>query len=270
MLNMGFIDDIRKIIRQTPKDRQTMLFSATMPGPIQEIAKRYMKEPVKIRFKSQGIVNPMVNQIYYSINGEGKLSALKKILKQQKKGRTLLFCQTKKQVDELAEKLKGAGFRVGAIHGDYAQNRRERVLGMFKEGRIKVLVATDVAARGLDIPDVECVVNYSVPQNPDVYVHRIGRTARAGRSGLAITLVDRTEQKDFTAICRHVRARIRRGSLQSGVPENGNGSKANPLKQKVLSLVEEGLKEEDFFVIDEMAESCSYRELAAALMKLLG
>lgn len=270
MLNMGFIEDIRKIIRETPRQRQTMLFSATMPRPIQEIAKRYMNEPEKIRFKSQGIVNPMVNQLYYSINGEGKLSALKKLLRHQVKGRTLLFCQTKKQVDELAEQLKMVGFRVGAIHGDYAQNKRERVLDMFKRGRINVLVATDVAARGLDIPEVECVINYSVPQNPDVYVHRIGRTARAGRTGLAITLVGRNEQKDFTAICHHVRSRIRRGSLQSMVPEEGNGIKATPLKKKVLSLIEEGLKDEDFFVIDEIAENCSYRELAAALMKILG
>ena len=245
-----------------------MLFSATMPRPIQEIAKRYMKEVVKIKLKSQGIVNPLVNQVYYSINGEGKPSVLKRILKQQTKGRTLLFCQTKKQVDALAEELKKAGFSVGAIHGDYPQSRRERVLGMFKEGRIKVLVATDVAARGLDIPEVECVINYSVPQNPDVYVHRIGRTARAGRSGLAITLVERAEQRDFTAICRHVRARIKRASLQSVLPENGNG-KDSSLSERITLAIEEGLSDEDFFLVDEIAQRYSYRELAAALMKLL-
>ncbi len=268
MLNMGFIDDIRTILKEIPRDRQTMLFSATMPKPIQDIAHRYMRQPQKVKTAFKGIVNPMVKQVYYSINGEGRLSVLKKLLKQEAKGRVLLFCQTKKEVDSLAKALKQAGFRAGAIHGDYAQNKREKVLALFREGRLKVLVATDVAARGLDIPEVQCVINYSVPQNPDVYVHRIGRTARAGRSGLAITLVTRDQQREFTTVCRHVKARIQRRSLSETVPGNGNGN-SNPLRHRIEAIIEDGITDEDYYMVDSLAESYSYRQLAAALLKLL-
>ncbi|TAN61793.1 DEAD/DEAH box helicase, partial [bacterium] len=180
MLDMGFVDDITRILSETPTERQTMLFSATMPDAILKISKRYMKTPEKIKITTDTLTAPSISQVFFEVRNEAKLDALSRLIDSYDSGRFLVFCHTKKEADEVAGSLKLKGYDADAMHGDFTQSQREAVLKRFKSGRVDVLVATDVAARGLDISDISHVVNYSIPQNPESYVHRIGRTGRAG------------------------------------------------------------------------------------------
>lgn len=200
MLDMGFIDDIEWILKRVPKERQTMLFSATLPEPIRELAKRYMRDPEEVIVSGDTLTVFQAEQVYINVGRRNKLWALCRILDSEKPQRAMVFCSTKRMVDTLAHKLKAYGYSADAIHGDMSQAVREKVLGKFKSGRLRVLIATDVAARGLDIEDVTHVINYDIPENPEDYVHRIGRTARAGKSGRAITFVSREEQHLVKAI----------------------------------------------------------------------
>jgi ATP-dependent RNA helicase DeaD len=189
MLNMGFIEDIETILKTTPSERQTLLFSATMPLTIMNIAKRHMKNPEKIKVNTKELVVPKIRQIFYEVREEEKLKALSRLLDVEDPQLAIVFCHTKREVDEVATKLSQMGYNAGALHGDFTQQRREEVMKKFKGGIIDILVATDVAARGLDIQNVTHVINYSLPQDPERYIHRIGRTGRAGKTGIAITFV---------------------------------------------------------------------------------
>ena len=198
MLDMGFAEDLETLLSATPKTRQTALFSATVAAPIAKIAKRHQHDPVRVTIHAErGVVDgeARVRQVAYVVRRADKLTALVRILDVEDPASTLIFARTRGEVDDLAERLSGRGHDAAALHGGLSQEQRDRIMGRFRAGELDVLVATDVAARGLDIPHVSHVVNYDVPSNPDAYIHRIGRTGRAGREGVAITVVEPREHR---------------------------------------------------------------------------
>lgn len=214
MLEMGFHDDVVFIMEHLSPDRQTGLFSATIPPPIMELAHRYMREPEIIRLsRPRELTVPQTEQLYFVVPFPRKTDALVRILDAEAPERTLVFCATKRMVDELTEDLRGYGFRAAGLHGDMSQAVRESTLAEFRRGQVEVLVGTDVAARGLDIPDVGLVVNFDIPPDAEAYTHRIGRTGRMGKRGEAITFVNPREMRELHVIERITGARIRRGQL---------------------------------------------------------
>lgn len=215
MLDMGFIEDMKTILKATPEERQTLLFSATIPQPIMNIARQYMRNPEKIRVNTRDVVIPKIRQTFYEVRGENKINALTTLLDTENPGLAIIFCHTKREVDDVFLKLSQLGYNAGAIHGDYTQAKRDEIMNKFKGRILDILIATDVAARGLDIKDVTHVINYSIPQHPDGYVHRIGRTGRAGKSGRAITLITPREYKYLRSIEKTARTRIDRKNLPS-------------------------------------------------------
>ncbi len=213
MLNMGFIEDIEMILRAIPSERQSLLFSATMPQPIINIAKRHLNKPVKIGVNTGEPIVSKIKQIFYEVRKEDKTKALSRLIDVENPYLAIVFCHTKREVDEVAKKLNHMGYKAGAIHGDYTQAKREKVMTKFKKGMIDILVATDVAARGLDIQRVTHVINYSIPRNPERYIHRIGRTGRAGETGKAITFVTPGEYRHLKLIEKTAKTTIDRGKL---------------------------------------------------------
>jgi superfamily II DNA/RNA helicase len=192
MLDLGFLPDIERIIELVPERRQTMLFSATMPGEIVALSRRYLTRPTNVRAEShaESSAAPLVVQHVWQAHQMDKPELLARVLQARGRGLTMVFCQTKRACDRVAEDLAKRGFAAAAVHGDLGQGQRERALRAFRAGKIDVLVATDVAARGLDVDDITHVINYECPEDDKAYVHRIGRTARAGKGGIAVTLVD--------------------------------------------------------------------------------
>jgi superfamily II DNA/RNA helicase len=203
MLDLGFLPDIERIIARLPKRRQTMLFSATMPGPIVALARRFMRQPVHIRAEAhhESTIVPTTDQFVYRAHALDKVAMLARMLQSRDRGLTMIFCRTKRTAQKVTDELAGRGFSAAAVHGDLGQGAREQALRAFRSGKVDILVATDVAARGLDVEDVTHVINYQCPEDEKVYLHRIGRTARAGKSGTAITLVDWDELPRWRAIC---------------------------------------------------------------------
>ena len=199
MLDMGFIDDIKYVLSKLPKNHQTLLFSATMPSEIHALSEKYMKDPQTISVSEDILVLPNTEQMYVPIGRRNKIWALCRIL-EANKPKTIVFAQTKFIVDMIEKRLKSYGYPVAAIHGDLSQSKREKVLKDFRSGKTNILVATDVAARGLDIEGVVMVVNYDIPDSPETYVHRIGRTGRAGKEGRAITFVSLDEMHLLEAV----------------------------------------------------------------------
>lgn len=208
MLDMGFIEDIEAILDETPKERQTALFSATFPPRINDLVKRHMRDPERVTIKAEVRKTPRVRQVAYIVPRPQKLEALGRILDLESPTSAIIFCRTRTEVDELTEAMASHGYSPEALHGGYAQAQRDRVMSRFREGVADLLIATDVAARGLDIEHVSHVVNYDIPESPDVYVHRIGRTGRAGRKGTAITLVQPREHRLLKAIEKVVKQKI--------------------------------------------------------------
>jgi superfamily II DNA/RNA helicase len=193
MLDLGFLPDVEKILRLTPNDRQTMLFSATMPGEVVTLARRHMSRPTNIRAEGADEVAqipPLTTQHVYRTHHLDKIEVVARVLQAKNRGLAMVFCQTKRAVDQVTAALEDRGFATAAVHGDLGQSQRERALRAFRSGKVDVLVATDVAARGIDVDDVTHVVNYECPDDEKTYVHRIGRTGRAGRQGVAVTFVD--------------------------------------------------------------------------------
>lgn len=200
MLNMGFIEDIEKILESVPDVRQTMLFSATMPEPIQKLAYKFMSHPKTIRVKGKEMTVPNIEQHYIKVEESQKFDVLCRLLDIQDPELAIVFGRTKRRVDELSEALNRRGYSAEGLHGDLSQPKRDRVMQKFKNGQIEILIATDVAARGLDISGVTHVYNFDIPQDPESYVHRIGRTGRAGKTGLATTLVIPKEMEHLRTI----------------------------------------------------------------------
>ncbi len=215
MLRMGFIDDVEKVLQATPPGRQVALFSATMPGVIRKIAQRHLKEPVEVTIKSSTSTAPNIRQRYWFVSGMHKLDALTRILEAEPFDAMIIFARTKQATEELAGKLQARGLAAAAINGDIAQPQRERVIQQLKDGKLDILVATDVAARGLDVDRISHVMNYDIPYDTESYVHRIGRTGRAGRSGEAILFVSPREKGMLRAIERATRQPIEQMQLPS-------------------------------------------------------
>ncbi len=213
MLRMGFIDDVEWILEQTPPQRQIALFSATMPSEIRRVADRYLKDPQVVKIEVRALTNDSINQRYWLVDGLHKLDALTRILESEPFEAMIVFVRTKAATEELTEKLAARGYACEALHGDIAQQQRERTVSRIKDGRLDILVATDVAARGLDVERITHVINYDIPTDPEAYVHRIGRTGRAGRSGEALLFVSLRERRLLKAIERTIGREISRMQL---------------------------------------------------------
>jgi ATP-dependent RNA helicase DeaD len=208
MLDLGFLEDVESILRRAPMGRQTGLFSATVPPEIRRLADTFMHDPVEIKVRAATLTIDTVDQFYVEVPDREKPDALVRVLKEERPEQAIVFVRTKIGVDRLARRLGDAGVRVKTLHGDMSQGARDGVMIAFKGGRERLLVATDVAARGLDITGVSHVVNYDVPNSPDVYVHRIGRTGRAGESGRAVTIITPKQRRELAAIERHAKTEI--------------------------------------------------------------
>jgi ATP-dependent RNA helicase DeaD len=204
MLDLGFLEDVEKILSLTPSSRQTALFSATMPPPIRKLADRYMYDPTIIHVEAETLTIDTVAQFQLPVETKGKPDKLVEVLRAEEPEQAIVFVRTKIRCDQLFRTLRDRGMNVRALHGDMSQGSRDGVMLAFKGGRVPILVATDVAARGLDISTVTHVINYDVPVSPDIYVHRIGRTGRVGRSGRAITFVEDRQKRELEAIERHI------------------------------------------------------------------
>lgn len=215
MLNMGFREDIEWIIDHIDHKVQTALFSATMPRPILKLANTYLENPVKIEINQKELVAPGIDQKYYTIDDKDKYEALTRLIDVYHPRRSLIFCNTKLEVDKLTSKLQEDGYQADKIHGDMQQSSRLNVLNQFSKGKLKILIATDVAARGIDVSDVDIVFNYDVPENEEYYVHRIGRTGRIGKTGLALTLVQRRDQANLSKIKRYTKKNIKKELIPS-------------------------------------------------------
>jgi ATP-dependent RNA helicase DeaD len=213
MLNMGFIDDMEEIMKHTNPDKRTLLFSATMPSRIRDLARKYMAGYEFITVKKQTLTTNLTEQIYYEVKGTDKFEALCRIIDIEEDFYGLIFCRTKNDVDNVSSHLVERGYDADAIHGDISQAQREKTLSKFKKKRINVLVATDVAARGIDVNNLTHVINFSLPQDPESYVHRIGRTGRAGKQGTAITFITPSEYKRLMFIQRIAKTDIKKSKI---------------------------------------------------------
>ena len=208
MLDLGFLEDVEKILSYTPNGRQTALFSATMPGPIRALAERHLYDPEMIKVKAATLTIDTVEQFFLETKAQDKVASLARVLEAERPTQAIVFARTKIRTEQLYRTLRDKGMNVKALHGDMSQGARDGVMISFKGGRLPILVATDVAARGLDIADVTHIVNFDVPTSPDVYVHRIGRTGRVGRSGRAITFIEPRQRRDLEAIEKHAGTRV--------------------------------------------------------------
>ena len=208
MLDLGFLEDVEKILSYTPNGRQTALFSATMPAPIRALAERHLYDPEMIKVKSATLTIDTVEQFFVETKAQDKVATLARVLESERPTQAIVFARTKIRTEQLYRTLRDKGMNVKALHGDMSQGARDGVMISFKGGRVPILVATDVAARGLDIADVTHIVNFDVPTSPDVYVHRIGRTGRVGRSGRAITFIEPRQKRDLAAIEKHAGTQV--------------------------------------------------------------
>lgn len=268
MLDMGFREDMEAILSQIPGEHQTVLFSATMPKTILDITGQFQDHPVLIKTVKKELTVQSIKQCYYQIRKEDKMEATARLLEYYAPKRTLVFCNTKKMVEDLAENLKKRGFFAAGLHGDLTQNVRDRVMKSFKNGTTTVLIATDVAARGIDVDDVEAVINYDVPQDIEYYVHRIGRTGRAGRSGRSFTLVVGKEiykVRDIEKICK---SKMNERTIPGAADiEAVKGKKI--LDEVAQVMNEKNLREATKMIERKMQEEdCTALEIAAAFLKL--
>ena len=266
MLNMGFREDIEEILSYVPEERQTVLFSATMPPAILAITDKFQRDPVIVKVENKTRTVESIEQYYYEVPMGRKTDALKLLLLAKEPRLSMIFCNTKKMVDELCENLVSSGFKAAGLHGDMKQQSRTQVLSAFKSGRINILIATDVAARGIDVDDVDAVFNYDIPQDNEYYIHRIGRTGRAGKSGAAYTLASgRRQFYELREIARFTKAEIVRKDL----PDRNEiiGAKTEHFAEKIRSAVESGKYSEYKPVIAELTESgYPIEDIAAALI----
>ena len=267
MLNMGFLEDIEFILSNVPEERQTALFSATMPKPILDITKRFQKEAHLLKVTKKELTVPKIEQYYYEVKQKSKEEVLSRLLDIYSPKLSVVFCNTKKQVDLLVNALLGRGYFAAALHGDLKQEQRDRVMQGFRAGKTDILVATDVAARGIDVDDIEAVFNYDLPQDDEYYVHRIGRTGRAGREGKAFTFVTGKEIYKLKEIQRYCKTKI----YAQKVPSLNDV--ANTKMENLMDDIEAIIEREDLHkmlsVVENRINTSDYTamELAAALLK---
>jgi ATP-dependent RNA helicase DeaD len=268
MLRMGFIDDVEKVLQATPPERQVALFSATMPPPIRKIAQQHLKDPVEVTIKAATTTAANIRQRYWWVSGMHKLDAMTRILEAEPFDAMIIFARTKQATEELAEKLQARGLAAAAINGDIAQPQRERVIQQLKEGKLDILVATDVAARGLDVERISHVLNYDIPYDTESYVHRIGRTGRAGRSGEAILFVTPREKGMLRAIERATRQPIEEMKLPT--VEAVNDRRIARFKQSISDTLAMGSLDQFQLLIEqyEQEHNIPAIEIAAALARI--
>ena len=264
MLNMGFIEDIEEIMEHTSEDKRTLLFSATMPGRIKDLAKKYMEGYELLAAKKQQLTTNLTEQIYFEVKASDKFEALCRIIDIEDDFYSIVFCRTKIDVDEVATHLIDRGYDAAAIHGDINQAQRERTLGNFRKRKTDILIATDVAARGIDVNDLTHVINYSLPQDPESYVHRIGRTGRAGKEGTAITFITPSEYKRMMFIQRVAKAEIKK----SKVPQVKDIIKAKKRKiyYDLTAILEEDIDEKYTNWAEKLLGDDQPKEIIAALL----
>jgi ATP-dependent RNA helicase DeaD len=265
MLNMGFIDEVKEILKATGAEKRVLFFSATMPKPIFGIVKKYMKNYEYVAIEKEELVEELTEQIYFEVKENDKFEALCRIIDIEDEFYGLIFCRTKIDTGQLAQKLGDRGYSADALHGDLSQQEREKILNKFRKQKVNILVATDVAARGIDILDLTHVINYSLPQDPDSYVHRIGRTGRAGKQGTAITFVTSTEYRRLTYIRKTSKSEMKKGRL----PEIKDVIKAK--RARVKAELESTIKAEEYGDCLEMSEKLldeyPAEKILAALLK---
>lgn len=265
MLDMGFVDDIEAILQNIPaEDRQTLLFSATMPKPIATLAAKYMKTPKTVTISKEQLTVPLIDQIYYETRD--KLDGLCRVLDLEDADKLIIFCRTKRGVDDLVASLQGRGFMADGLHGDLSQSQRDKVMKKFRDGKLEILIATDVAARGLDIDHVTHVINYDIPQDHESYVHRIGRTGRAGKKGIAITFIGPREYRQLKLIENLAKTRIIRKQLPS--PADVLERQRDLLKGRITRMVEQGGFSDYHTIVSELAADYDPLDIAAAALKL--
>ncbi|PYE52376.1 DEAD/DEAH box helicase [Paenibacillus barcinonensis] len=267
MLDMGFMEDIQSILKQVPDDRQTMLFSATMPPNIQKLAQQFLNNPEHVSVIPKQVSAPLIDQAYIEVPERQKFEALSRLLDMESPELAIVFGRTKRRVDELAEALQKRGYSADGLHGDLSQNQRDTVMRKFRDGSIDVLVATDVAARGLDVSGVTHVVNFDLPQDPESYVHRIGRTGRAGKEGAAWSFVTPREIDHLHFIERVTRHRIPRKPLPT-MAEAVEG-KQRVTAERLLEIVQSGELNEYKGIAIQMLEQYDSVQLLSAALKLL-
>ena len=268
MLNMGFRDDIETILKSTPTTRQTVFFSATMPRPIRDLIERHSKTPENVRVDQQAMTVPTVEQIYFEVDRRWKIEVLTRLIDVHDLRLVIIFCNTKRMVDELVEHLNTQGYSAEGLHGDMNQAQRDRVMNKFRKSGLEFLVATDVAARGIDVDDIQAVFNYDLPYDVEDYVHRIGRTGRAGRSGMAFSFVAGRELFQIRNIERFTKMRIQRGRVPS--VEEVDEARANVLLDKVRTTLQVGkFQRQDHAVERLLEEGFDSTDIISAMLHLL-
>lgn len=267
MLNMGFIEDIEAILAKTPAERQTLLFSATMPAPIQRMAEKFMKNPEVIRVKAKEMTVPQIEQYYLEVQEKSKFDVLTRLLNIQTPELAIVFGRTKRRVDELSEALNLRGYTAEGIHGDLSQAKRLSVLKKFKEGSIDVLVATDVAARGLDISGVTHVYNFDIPQDPESYVHRIGRTGRAGKTGVAMTFITPREKSYLHVVEKTIKRKMDR--MKPPTLDEALEGQQRAVLEKILQSVENNNLQNYKNAAEELLEQQDAVTIVSAALKML-
>ena len=267
MLDMGFREDIEFILNETPSDRQTVMFSATIPKEVLSLTDRFQKNPVFIDVTSQKINSPVIDQMYFEIPEKSKPEAAARLIDFYDIKLALIFCNTKTKVDEVVELLKTRGYFAEGLHGDMSQKQREKVMSGFKNGIIEILVATDVAGRGIDVNDINAVFNYDLPRDDEDYIHRIGRTGRAGKSGRSFTFVNGREIYHLRRIERVNGIKVTRGTIPTiGDLDN---TAAKSMGEKIIKTMQEGQLARYINIVENiMSDEYTSMDIAAALLKL--
>jgi len=268
MLDMGFLEDIKTVLSHAPKERQTVLFSATLPRPIIELIKTFTKNAVNVRIETQALTVPAIEQLYYEVDRRSKLEVLCRLIDIENIKYAIIFCATKMMVDDLTEHLMARGYLADKLHGDISQQARERVMAKFRKHGFEFLVATDVAARGLDVDDIEVVFNYDLPHDGEDYVHRIGRTGRAGRSGRAITFVAGREIYKLQNIIRFTKGQIKRARVPSA--DEVEEKRTNLFLDSLRETLEGGdYKRHDALIERLLDQGHAPTDIASALIHLI-
>jgi ATP-dependent RNA helicase DeaD len=266
MLDMGFVEDIERIMAALPAEHQTALFSATIPERVQRLAAQYLRAPQRVSVEAGGAVAPLVRQVCYEVHWTAKPDALARILEWERPESAIVFVRTRHEADVVAEHVTELGYSAQAIHGDIGQAQRERVLDSFRAGRTRLLIGTDVAGRGLDIPAVSHVINYDLPPDAEVYVHRIGRTGRAGQGGTALTLVTPRERRLLPMLERGIHRRLELRRLPTDADLASRQQAA--FREEVVKAVEDGGRDAFRDLVDDLAASHDIASLAAAAFRM--
>ncbi|HEX7619536.1 MAG TPA: helicase-related protein, partial [Verrucomicrobiae bacterium] len=265
MLNMGFRDDIETILKDAPKERQTVFFSATIPRPIRDLIERYSRAPQNIQIEQRAMTVPTVEQVYYEVDRRFKVDLLTRLIDLYDLKLAIIFCNTKRMVDDLVDHLEAQGYMADRLHGDMNQGQRDRVMNKFRKSGLEFLVATDIAARGIDVDDIQVVFNYDLPYDGEDYVHRIGRTGRAGRAGRAITFVSGRELFQISNIERYTNTRIQRAKIPT--VDEVHEVRANLFLDKLRATLASGeYKKQDHLIERLLEEGFNSTDIASALI----